>query len=125
VTGLPTANEIAQKLLYLSRALDSGSDALSQAEDAYVRAKGRYEKARAVAVLKISDELHGTKALAAERDAKVIEATYQEWLDLEVAESMIRKVKEEQRVRYAQCDLARSLNAGIRVDGQLAGVHGA
>jgi hypothetical protein len=104
LTGLPTANEIAQKLLYLSRALDS---------------------ARAVAVLKISDELHGTKALAAERDAKVIEATYQEWLDLEVAESMIRKVKEEQRVRYAQCDLARSLNAGIRVDGQLAGVHGA
>jgi hypothetical protein len=124
MTGLPTPNEIGLKLLWLSRALDSGSDALNQAEDAYIRAKSRYEKARAVAVLRIADELAGTKALAAERDAKVTEATYQEWLDLEVAESAIRKAKEEQRVRHSQVDIARSLSAYVRSEIALSGVAG-
>jgi hypothetical protein len=124
MTGLPTANEIGLKLLWLSKALDSGADTLAQAEDSYVRAKGRFEKARAVAVLRIADELQGTKALASERDAKVLEATYQEWLDLEVAESAIRKAKEEQRVRNSQVDIARSLSAYVRSEIALSGVAG-
>lgn len=121
MTGLPTANEIAQKLLFLSRQLDAGADALAKADDDYVRAKGRYEQARAVATLRIADELRGTKALAAERDAKVDQATYKEWLDVEVAEAAVRKAKEEQRVRYAQVEITRSLNAGLKTDAALAG----
>jgi hypothetical protein len=122
MTGLPTPNDIALKLIQLSRALDTGADQLREAEDAYVRAKSRYERARAIAVLTVADELRESKALAAERDARVSQATYTEWLDLEVAESAIRKAKEELRVRYTQVELARSLNAGLRADAQLAGV---
>jgi hypothetical protein len=123
MNGLPTPNEVALKLIWLSKALDAGADTISEADDALVRAKGRYEKARALAVLKIGAEHRGDKSvLAAEREAAVLDATYQEWLDVEVAEAALRKAKEEQKVRYAQCDLSRSLNAGLRVEASLVGV---
>jgi hypothetical protein len=73
-------------------------------------------------VLIVAAEHRGDKTcLAAEREAKVEEATYQEWLDVEVAESALRKAKEDQKARYADVDLVRSLNAGLRAEISLSG----
>jgi hypothetical protein len=122
MTGLPTMNEMAQRLIWLGRALDHGANEIGKADEAQTRAKGRYELARAKAVLKVADAHRGDKTvLAAEREAEVVNATHSEWLDLEVAESLLRKAKESQRALYAQVDLARSLNAGLKVDASLAG----
>jgi predicted outer membrane protein len=119
---LPSPNDIAAKLIWLGEALRSGAKEIGAADDALTRAKGRYQKARAKAVLLVANECRSDKSiLAAEREAKVDEATYQEWLDVEVAEAALRKAKEDQKARYADVDLVRSLNAGLRAEISLSG----
>jgi hypothetical protein len=124
--SLPTANELAQRLISLSRMLDAGADELSQADEQFVRAKARYESSRVKAVLIVAAEHRGDKStLAAEREALVDKTTETEALDLNLAEQKVRSCRERMRVLYSQVEIARSLNAGLRTDAHLAGVGAA
>lgn len=123
MNGLPTPNEMAQRLIWLSKALDVGANAIAEADDAATRAELRYERAYATAVVKIAHECRESKSiLAAEREAMATEATASERADMKNAARALRKAKEDQRATYAKIELARSLNSGIKVEAQLAGV---
>lgn len=122
--SLPTANELAQKLISLSRMLDEAANLLSQADEEAVQAKAEFEKARVKAVLKTAAEHRGDKTcLAAERDALVEKQITDEALTLGMAEQYVRTCRERMRVLYAQVEIARSLNAGLRTDAALAGMR--
>lgn len=124
--SLPTANELAQRLINLSRALEAGAKELAEADVAAVKAKAEFEKQRIRAVLKVAAEHRGDKGyLAAEREALVDKQLEDAAFTLGMADQSVRTAKESMRVTYAQVEIARSLNAGLRTDAHLAGVGAA
>jgi len=101
-----TPNNVERQLIWLSQALNVTQQELAKADETYVRARQRYEVAKARAFL------DGTGSVDA-RKSQVVLATEKEALDAEIAEQMVRSLREKLRTLHTRAEIARSLRASV------------
>lgn len=98
--------DVERTLIWLSKALSATQHELAEADEKYVRSRQRYEVAKARAFL------DGTGSVDARKSQTVL-ATETEALDAEIAEQIVRSLREKLRTLHTRAEIARSLRASV------------
>lgn len=98
--------EVEKRLIWLWSALSLTQQELAAADATYVRARQRYEVAKARAFLNATGSVDSKKSQA-------IVETEKEALDAEISEQVVRSLREKLRTLHTRAEIARSLRASV------------
>jgi hypothetical protein len=112
---LPNQIDVVKRLTELSRLLDDATEKIAIADEQAVRAKSAYEIAYAKSFLSSNGSMDVRKQEA------ILQCSEQR-LEMEVAESGVRAIKERINTLRSQISIGQSLSAAIRQQFSAEGV---
>lgn len=107
---LPSPVEVSRRLLYLGALFDEAEKVLRARDEEWVRAKQRHEVAYARAFLGSLESSDG------KRKADAMKACADLRLEMEIAEMVLRGVRERIKTLDRQMEIARSVGATSRAE---------
>lgn len=117
MTAAPqTPNDVAMHLARLARKLVTLTEQINAADRDAVEKRGAHSLASARAFMAATGSVDARKHTATQE-------TYQQWLDAEVADAIVRGLRRDIDSVKVRIDVGRSMNAAIRAELSLAGVH--
>lgn len=118
-----TAADINRKHVWLQRALANGQTEVAEADEKFVRAKERWQKAcvRVRQTAREAARAEGIRLTVLELDDLTFDKTADERWDMEMAEQALRDIKERQRVLHSQVQSVQSMGANLRAELRLSG----